>query len=79
MVQPRQVPSQEDLAVLNRGTAILRPDGRILVVSAIAGGKYASGDVVLQQLAVYGVDNVGDDEANEVLATLERGEITWQL
>lgn len=55
----------------------MRPDRRILIVSAIAGGEHASGDVVLQELAVHGVDDVGDDKANEVLATLESGEVTW--
>lgn len=32
---------------------------------------------MLQELAVHGVDDVGDDKANEVLATLESGEVTW--
>jgi hypothetical protein len=71
LVQSGEVPSQEDLAVLDCRTAVLRPYGRVLVVTAVSGGEDTGRDIVLEQLLVDGVDNVRDHHAHEILTPLE--------
>jgi hypothetical protein len=78
LVQSREVPSEEDLAVLDCRTAVLRPDGRVLVVTAVSGGEDTGRDIVLEQFLVDGVHDVRDHHAHKVLAPLESSKIIWE-
>jgi hypothetical protein len=79
LVQSGQVPSEENLAVLDSRATILRPHRWIFVVAAVVCREDTGGNVVLQKLLIDRVDNVGYDHADKVLATLQSAEIVWPI
>ena len=52
LVQSGEVPSEEDFAVLNCRTSVLRPDRRVIVVTAVSGREDTGRDIVLEQFLV---------------------------
>jgi hypothetical protein len=75
LVQSSQIPAKEDFAVLNGGTAVLRPHRRIFVITTVVSREYAGGNVVFEELAVDRVDDVGNGHTDKVLTTLESTKI----
>lgn len=78
LIQSCQIPSEEDFSVLNGRAAVLRPNGRILVIAAVTSGENAGSDVVLEQLLVDRVDNVRNNLTDKILTALEDCEIIWR-